>query len=78
MSTTLVVTTQDELRELVRDAVRAEMRAVATTPAAEWLDARRIAAILDVSMRHVAKLAAHHGLPHHRFGEKLLRFPARK
>ena len=68
---TVIVTTPDELRTLVREAVRAELRAATAEPAAEWLDAAAVGAMFGVHPRSVRKLR---GLPSHRFGTKLLRY----
>lgn len=73
----IVQITTDELAALVREAVDAALaarHAANERPAAEWLDARAVAALLDVHVRSVQKMVRDQGLPAHRLGPKLLRY----
>lgn len=81
-SAAVVVVSPDELRDLVRSAVRealAEARTSSGSTSAadeherEWLDSAGAARLLGVSSRQIAKLAAAGKLPSARVG-RLLRF----
>ncbi len=70
----VVVVHPDELRALVRDAVREAIAdRPAATSAAEWLDTASAAALLGVNPRTITKRAAAGEIPASRIG-KLWRF----
>lgn len=70
----VIVVTPDELRELVRDAVRAELDArEAQESGGEYLDAAATAKLLKVNRRTVTKLVSNGTLPAARLG-RLYRF----
>lgn len=56
----MIVTSPDELRAIVRAAVEEALatRAANGPPSGEWIDTGAAAALLGVSTRQVAKLAA--------------------
>jgi len=61
MSSPVIVTTPDELRAIVVAAVGealAARRAASEAPPSEWIDTTAAAALLGVSTRQVAKMAA--------------------
>jgi len=61
MSSAVIVTTPDELRSIVRAAVEEVLAARTAASAAEpseWIDTAVAAALLGVSTRQVAKMAA--------------------
>lgn len=68
----VIVVSPEELRRIVREAVRAELEAVEAPP--EWLDSAGAAELLGVHVKTVQKLVRTQGLPAHRVGEKILRF----
>lgn len=72
MSTAVIVVSTDELRALVRDAVREALEGRVAEPAI-WLDAKGAAELLNVNERTVARLAKRGELAYSRVG-KLLRF----
>lgn len=68
----VIVVSPDELRTIVREAVRAELAARAEP--AEWLDAQGAAELLNVHARTVTNLAKRGELRASKVGKKLLRF----
>jgi excisionase family DNA binding protein len=68
----IITCTPDELRALVREAVREEMASTRVEPV-EWIDASETAKLLGVHPRTVAKLAKAGKLPCTHVGT-LLRF----
>jgi excisionase family DNA binding protein len=71
---TVIVTTREQLEDIVRSAVRAELAARVAEEPEEWLDAAGVAAIVGCHPRTVQKLARNEGLPSHRVTAKLLRY----
>ena len=73
MTFPVVVVTPNDLRELVRDAVREALAGRREQDTGEWVDAAGAAAILGVHVRTVGNLAKRSELPSSRVG-RLLRF----
>lgn len=71
MAEPVVVLGREELRELVRDAVREALEERPRAP--EWIDTAAAAELLQVTPRHVTKLAKSGELPGTQLG-KLWRF----
>lgn len=67
--TAVAVLTPDEVRELVRSVVREEL-AHYQDPVREVLTTERVAEMLNVHPKTVAKLVAREGLPAHRLGRE--------
>lgn len=65
----MAILTPNELRDLVRMVVREEL-ASHRNPASEVLTAEKVAAMLDVHVKTVAKLVTRDGLPAHRLGRE--------
>lgn len=70
---TVIVTTAEELRALVREAVADALRLVQPAPA-EYLDLQQTAELLGVSTVTVRTYIRRESLPVHRLGTKTLRF----
>lgn len=70
---TLIALTPDELRELVRSAVREELGGEKPAQAKRYLDAREIASYYEVSRATVHNWIKNEGCPHLLRG-KVLRF----
>lgn len=66
---TVLVLTPEEVRDLVRVAVREELEARAD-PARDILTAEDVAALLSVHVKTVAKLVVRDGLPARRLGRE--------
>ena len=66
---TVLVLTPEEVRELVRVAVREELESRAA-PARDVLTAEDVAALLSVHVKTVAKLVVRDGLPARRLGRE--------
>jgi len=64
-----VVTTPDELRELIREAVRAEL-AEHRPAESEWVDTKQAAALLGRHEKTVAAMARRGELPAKRLGNQ--------
>ena len=65
----VAVLTTDEVRELVRSVLREEL-ANHQNPATDVLTAERVAEMLEVHVKTVAKLVVRDGLPAHRLGRE--------
>ena len=73
---TVIVTTPEELRAIVREAIDEALAVRRPAPSdtpPEWIDTSVAAALLGVSTRQVAKMAKAGDLPHGNVG-RLLRF----
>lgn len=71
MSAPVIVVSPDELREIVRSAVREALDDRRGDDAADWLDTAGAAALLRVHRRTVARLAQHGEIPSSRVGRLL-------
>ena len=65
----IIVTTPEQIGSIVRRVLLEVLAKGEAT--SDWIDAKAVGAMLNVHPRSVRKLR---GLPHHRFGAKLLRY----